>query len=177
MTHNRQLWFVILEWNHLLIHSLIPLNNLHGFHKCNTDIFSRDITDNDIIRNPFLKTHIKIGGDTEKKFRQNEWQVNGETCCEMMRIMHGARETHEDKKIPQCYKVLFQRNTNTHSSKWLKVCKLVYTTTHLIDWLKLKRMLLSVSPKIWWNWNTHKLLVGIQRVWILKKVNHYLEHD
>ena len=36
-----------------------------------------------------------MGGDAEKKIRQNEWQVNGDKCCEILRIKHGARETPE----------------------------------------------------------------------------------
>ena len=36
------------------------------------------------------------------------------------------------------------------------------TTTHLLDWVKSKRTLFSVSLKIWWNWNTHTLLMWKQ---------------
>ena len=35
---------------------------------------------------------------------QNEWQVNGDKYCGMMRIMHGARETQEvlkNTQVPQ----------------------------------------------------------------------------
>ena len=63
----------------------------------------------------------------KKKLRQNEWHVNADNCYGMMKIMHGARETQEvKKKIPQCYRILFQRNPGTPSIKSLQVCKLVY---------------------------------------------------
>ena len=34
-----------------------------------------------------------------KILRQNEWQLNGDNCCGMIRIIHGARETQKVKKI------------------------------------------------------------------------------
>ena len=148
MAPNRQLCLVTVEWIHLFIHLLIPLNTHQGSHKCNTDILSRDITDNSKIRNPYLTTHIQMGGYAKKKFRQNRWQVNVENLYGMMSIMHGDRETQEVKKIPQCYRTLFQRNIDSPLIKCFQVCKLVYTITPVLDWLKLKRMLLSVPLKI-----------------------------
>ena len=61
-----------------------------------------------------------MGGDAEKKIRQNEWQVNGDKCCEMIRIKHGARETPEVlQNYPSATGLFFKETwTPPPSIKW-----------------------------------------------------------
>lgn len=59
-------------------------------------MFSIDIKHSNINRNPFLRTHIQTGGCTEKKIKENEWQVTGDKCWGMMKIMTVVWRFHKN---------------------------------------------------------------------------------